>query len=107
MGVRLLIAVAGLSLSVGCGADDRAAPSGTLTDDAVTVGSFDFAESVLLAELYSQALEARGIRVVRAFDLGPREFVGPALAAGLIEVVPEYAGTAVGFASAGKIVAGR
>ena len=106
MGVRLPIAVLGLSLSVGCGVDDLAGPPDALTDDAVTVGSFDFAESVLLAELYSQALEARGIRVVRAFHLGPREFVGPALAAGLVEVVPEYAGTAVGFASAGRVVAG-
>jgi len=106
MGVRLLVAVAGLSLAAGCAVDDQATPSGALGDDAITVGSFDFAESVLLAELYSQALEARGIRVVRAFGLGPREFVGPALAAGLVEVVPEYAGTAIGFASAGKEVAG-
>ena len=45
----------------------------------ITVGSFDFTESVVLAEVYSQALEAAGFRVERAFGLGPREFVGPAL----------------------------
>ena len=37
----------------------------------------------------------------RAFGLGPREFVGPALAAGLVELVPEYAGTAAEFHSLG------
>ena len=36
--------------------DDRSA------DDAITVGSFDFAESVVLAEVYSQGLEAAGLR---------------------------------------------
>ena len=74
-----------------------------LGDDAITVGSFDFPESVLLAELYSQALEDRGFRVERALGLGPREFVGPALHAGLIEFVPDYGGTAVAFFSAGAV----
>ena len=69
------------------------------------MGSFDFAESRLLAEMYSQALEAHGYRVDRAFDLGSREFVIPALAAGLIDFVPEYAGTALQFASLGATVA--
>ena len=80
------------------GDDERASP---LHDDAITVGSFDFTESVVVAEIYSQALEDAGFRVERAFRLGPREFVGPALAAGLIEVLPEYAGTAAEFHSLG------
>jgi osmoprotectant transport system substrate-binding protein len=86
-----------------CGDDSDRAASNALGDEAITVGSFAFPESVLLAELYSQALEGRGIPVVRAFGLGPREFVGPALRAGLIELVPEYAGTAVGYLSAGDV----
>ena len=76
-----LVAVA-LLIPVGvssAGATDRAARGG-LHDEVVTVGSFDFAESRLLAEIYSQTLEGAGIRVRRAFDLGPREFVAPALA---------------------------
>ena len=71
-------------------------------DGAVRVGSFDFAESELLAEIYSQALEGGGYEVRRQFDLGPREFVAPALARGLIDFVPEYAGTAVTFMSVGS-----
>ena len=80
--------------------DDSRAQT-ALGDDAITVGSFNFPESVLLAELYSQALEAGGFTVDRAFDIGAREFVGPALDAGLIELVPEYAGTALAFRSRG------
>jgi osmoprotectant transport system substrate-binding protein len=99
-GGRALVIGALLALG-GCGGGDSPRPETALGDDAVTVGSFDFGESVLLAELYSQALEAHDIPVVRAFGLGPREFVAPALDAGLVELVPEYAGTAVGFASAG------
>jgi osmoprotectant transport system substrate-binding protein len=66
-------------------------------DDSVTVGSFDFPESVLLGEIYSQALEARGLSVIRRLDLGPRELVDPALSRGLLEVVPEYEGSALEF----------
>jgi osmoprotectant transport system substrate-binding protein len=80
--------------------DDDRAPT-ALGDDAITVGSFAFPESVLLAEIYSQALEAGGFTVERAFGLGPREFVGPALDGGLVELLPEYAGTALTFRSLG------
>ena len=47
-------------------------------DGTITVGSFDFAESRLLAEIYSQAIEARGFHVRRAFDLGPARVRRPA-----------------------------
>jgi osmoprotectant transport system substrate-binding protein len=87
------------------GASDRAARE-RLRDKVVTVGSFDFAESRLLAEVYSQALEAGDVRVHRAFGLGPREFVAPALAEGLVEFVPEYAGTALRFLSLGTATPG-
>ncbi len=99
-----IVAGAALLTLAACGHEARrAAPADVLADDTITVGSFDFPESVLLAELYSQALEDRGFGVQRAFGLGPREFVGPALHAGLIEFVPDYGGTAVAFFSAGAI----
>jgi osmoprotectant transport system substrate-binding protein len=82
---------------------DSATQRDVTADDAVTVGSFDFAESELLAEIYSQALEGGGFRVERVFGLGPREFVWPALARGLVELVPEYAGTALQFLSLGRM----
>jgi len=61
--------------------------------DAVVVASFDFPESVLVGEIYAQALEHAGVRVRRELGLGPRELVLPALRAGLVDVVPEYLGT--------------
>jgi osmoprotectant transport system substrate-binding protein len=79
--------------------------SSALSDNAITVGSFNFDESEVLAEIYSQALEGGGVRVERAFGLGPRELVAPALSRGLIEFVPEYAGTALLFASLGQQIA--
>ncbi|HYU58428.1 MAG TPA: ABC transporter substrate-binding protein [Actinomycetota bacterium] len=70
-------------------------------DDTVVVASFEFSESVLLAEIYAQAIEAAGIRVERELGLGARELVAPALQAGLVEFVPEYAGSALAFAGLG------
>jgi osmoprotectant transport system substrate-binding protein len=67
----------------------------------ITVGSFDFPESVLLAEIYGQALAAASFPVRVLPDLGPRELVEPALMNGLVQVVPEYAGSALEFISLG------
>jgi osmoprotectant transport system substrate-binding protein len=66
-------------------------------DNSVTIASFDFAESELLAEIYAQVLEGAGYSVERKLRLGPRELVSPALSVGLVEFVPEYLGTALQF----------
>src|SRR5262245_10300041 len=91
-----------LSLAAGCGeAPARDDAARTLTDDQITLASFDFPESELLAQIYGQALEAGGYDVDLALGVGPRELVEPALAQGLVEFVPEYAGTAMQFLSRG------
>ena len=78
----------------------RATPSSA--DDVITVGSFDFTESVVLAEVYSQALEAAGYRGASGPSISARaSSSAPALAAGLVELLPEYAGTAAEFHSLG------
>ena len=71
-------------------------------DAVITVGSFDFAESVLLANIYGQALAAKGFPVRIFPNLGTRELVDPALMSGLIQLVPEYAGSALQFATLGR-----
>lgn len=58
----------------------------------ITVGSKDFTESNLLAEIVAQMLEARNIEVDRRFDLGGNLAHG-ALAGGQIDLYPEYTGT--------------
>jgi osmoprotectant transport system substrate-binding protein len=84
-------------LVAACGARNTPAPTTALDDDAITVASFNFPESQLLAELYAQALERAGFHVVRSFAIGPRELLMPALQRGLVEVVPEYEGSALAF----------
>jgi osmoprotectant transport system substrate-binding protein len=71
----------------------------------ITVGSFDFPESVLLAEIYGQALAAGKFPVRILPNLGTREVVDPALVDGLVQLVPEYAGSALEFFSLGRLAA--
>jgi osmoprotectant transport system permease protein len=59
----------------------------------VVVASKPFGESYLLAELFAQLLEARGIAVERRPGLGATEIAFAALRAGAIDVYPEYTGT--------------
>ena len=63
----------------------------------VVVASADFAESVVLAELYAGALEAAGFGVVRRPDVGNRMAYLPMLRAGEIDLVPEYLGSLIGY----------
>ena len=58
----------------------------------VAIGSKDFTESALLAEVVAQMLETRGVSVERRFELGgnlPHE----ALVSGTLDLYPEYTGT--------------
>jgi osmoprotectant transport system substrate-binding protein len=96
--VGFAAALAVLTSACGGGAEPLGQAE-VLSDDAVTVGSFNFTESVLLAELYAQAIEAGGVRVERQLSLGPRELVAPALERGLVELVPEYTGSLLSFVS--------
>lgn len=66
--------------------------SGTKSTDVLRIGSKDFTESALLAEIVAQMLEARGVSVERRFELGgnlPHE----ALVNGTLDLYPEYTGT--------------
>ncbi|MGA8845827.1 MAG: glycine betaine ABC transporter substrate-binding protein [Nocardioides sp.] len=63
------------------------------SDDAVTVGSKDFTENILLGEMLLQALEGEGIEVEDKIDLGGTEVNRGALTSGDIDVYPEYNGT--------------
>ncbi len=59
----------------------------------VIVASKPFAESYVLAEIFAQLLEERGIAVDRRFGLGATEIAFGALREGAIDVYPEYTGT--------------
>jgi osmoprotectant transport system permease protein len=59
----------------------------------VIVGSKDFTEQVILAEMIAQSLESRGVEVERQFELGG-DLCHRAMLEGNIDVYVEYSGTA-------------
>ena len=107
---RFLTAVTLALALTACGTDsDPLAPStGTsgAAGGAVTVGSANFPESQLLAEIYSQALEAKGVKVTRKFNIGAREVYLKALQDGSISLLPEYNGALLASLSSGGVPEG-
>jgi osmoprotectant transport system substrate-binding protein len=59
---------------------------------SITVGSADFTESKIIAEIYAQALEANGFTIRRQFGIGSRETYIPAVQDHSIDLIPEYTG---------------
>jgi glycine betaine/choline ABC-type transport system substrate-binding protein len=59
----------------------------------LTVGSANFPENVILAEIYADALTAQGATVKTKLNIGSREKYYPALKAGSLDLFPEYTGT--------------
>ncbi|TDD45434.1 ABC transporter substrate-binding protein [Kribbella antibiotica] len=61
--------------------------------DSITVGSANFPESQLLAEIYAQALAAKGIKVSKKLNIGAREVYMAAIQDKSIDLLPEYTGS--------------
>ena len=84
-----LLVLAGI---VGMWARPKANGPTSQSGASVVIGSKDFTESALLAEIVAQLLEARGVSVERNFELGgnlPHE----AMLAAKLDLYPEYTGT--------------
>jgi len=62
---------------------------------SITVGSKNFTEQFVLAELYGQALGANGFNVDIRTNLGSEQIADRALRNGDIDMYPEYTGTAL------------
>jgi osmoprotectant transport system substrate-binding protein len=71
--------------------------SGNKLTGSFKVGSTNFGEQEIVAELYAQVLESAGAKVERKFKLGNREVVAPALEKGDIDLYPEYVGSYLSF----------
>ena len=92
---RVLVLLTAVVVAVAAACDSsRGEPT---SPDGIRLGSFDFVENQLLAEVYAAALERAGYDVTRLGTLGPREVVVPALEQGLVDLVPEYVGSALRF----------
>lgn len=58
----------------------------------IIVGSANFPESALLAEIYAGAVAAKGVTIEKKLNIGNRETYYPGLADGSIDLIPEYTG---------------
>ena len=91
--LTFVVAIGALILLIGAVAFwPRGSSSKSADQPRVSVGSKDFTESALLAEIAAQMLEARGVSVERRFELGgnlPHE----AMISGTLDLYPEYTGT--------------
>lgn len=98
MSLLAAIVAVGLLVAAGCGDDDDTATGGTGTSasvdgTAVTVADKGFPESQVVAQLYAQALSARGYDAT-VKSLGSTEIADAAVRKGDIDLYPEYTGTA-------------
>jgi osmoprotectant transport system substrate-binding protein len=83
----LLLFAFSVSLIVGCRAK---------SGETIVVGSKNFTEQIVLAELFAQQIEAHStLRVERRVNLGGTLLCHDALVAGKIDLYPEYTGTAL------------
>jgi len=84
-----------LSLAAcGAGSDPTRPAAGAGADKTtITIGSADFPESTLIGEIYAGALEAKGVKVEKTFNIGSRERYLKALQDGSIDLIAEYTGS--------------
>ena len=97
---RIAIAVTAAAAMIGVaacgsGSNDPLSAGGSPVKaggSTIVVGSANFPESALLAEIYAGALSAKGVTVQKRLNIGSRETYIPALKDGSIDLIPEYTG---------------
>jgi len=91
------VAVASTLALVACGSSSGGSPLGSAggskaPTDTIVVGSANFPENVVLADIYADVLQAKGVKVTTKLNIGSRETYIPALKDGSIDLIPEYSG---------------
>jgi osmoprotectant transport system substrate-binding protein len=101
-----LLPLAGLaSVAAACGGElDGGGDPGArgAARPSLIVGSANFPENALLAEIYARALMAKGLDVSTRLNIGSREALFPALERGDVTLVPEYTGALLTYVTKGK-----
>uniref|UniRef100_UPI0031DE1098 ABC transporter substrate-binding protein n=1 Tax=Streptomyces hawaiiensis TaxID=67305 RepID=UPI0031DE1098 len=98
--VAAVALTAAAALLAGCSSGDSSdnplagekAKAGT-----VVVGSNNFAESTLLADIYGEALKAKGLKVTYKHNIGSRETSYGLMKNGSVTVLPEYNGSLLAY----------
>ncbi|MGI5378986.1 ABC transporter substrate-binding protein [Streptomyces sp. CA-251387] len=99
-GAAAVALAATAALLAGCSSsDDNSDPlaGDKPSGDTVVVGSNNFAESILLADIYGEALKAKGIKVTYKPNIGSRETTYGLLRNGSVTVLPEYNGSLLAY----------
>ena len=94
LAVAAAVAMIGVA-ACGSGSNDPLASGGPASKagaGTIVVGSANFPENALLAEIYAGALSAKGVKVEKKLNIGSRETYIPALKDGSIDLIPEYTG---------------
>ncbi|MFD3687499.1 ABC transporter substrate-binding protein [Nocardiopsis sp. NPDC058631] len=99
------LALIGLPLAAvlltACGGSDPYAEDGEggggTEAGSVVIGSADFPESSLLAEIYGRAMEAEGVDVTYQLNIGSREVYYSQIESGNLSVFPEYNGATLAY----------
>jgi osmoprotectant transport system substrate-binding protein len=72
------------------GSSTTAAPA---SPGSLIIGSADFTESALLADIYGDALQSKGVSITKKLDIGERSVYWKAMQDGSINFIPEYNGS--------------
>jgi osmoprotectant transport system substrate-binding protein len=98
MTLGAVVAAVALAISA-CGGSDPTSTTPTGGDksssapaDTIVVGSANFQENVILADIYAEALKAKGVKVTTKLNIGSREAYLPGLQDGSIDLIPDYNG---------------
>jgi osmoprotectant transport system substrate-binding protein len=99
---RTIVTLAGLAAAAlaaaACTGGDPLAPGPK--KGQVTVGSANFPENVLLADIYASALKAKGVKIGVRFNVGSREVLYQQVQQGSLTVLPEYNGALLAYLDA-------
>ena len=75
------------------GGSSATTASGSGSPGSLVIGSADFTESALLADIYGDALQSKGVSVTKKLNIGERAVYWKAMQDGSINFIPEYNGS--------------
>ncbi|MEV5438866.1 ABC transporter substrate-binding protein [Streptomyces sp. NPDC052682] len=102
-GAAAVALTAAAALLAGCssgGTSDNPLAGEKAKAGTVVVGSNNFSESTLLADIYGEALKAKGVKVAYKHNIGSRETTYGLMKNGSLTVLPEYNGSLLAYLDA-------
>jgi osmoprotectant transport system substrate-binding protein len=92
LGVAAVACLAAAACSSSSSSGNSSNPLSPTSTGQVVVGSANFPEDELLAQIYADALQGKGVKVTTKLNIGAREVYYPEVVKGAITIIPEYNG---------------